>query len=150
MAEVASRLTERGHSNPHWAPQSLFCGGTVGRNWTSYTHHIPLHNLTAGLVDALDGALPAALLGEVRAALLRGNARSHVTHASAYNSPSREAPPASRQSAHALQVDRDQREAQHVTSEVYRRLFEFYFVDYMTLHSHGLLQLRPSFTAGAK
>lgn len=52
LLAVARRLKRFGHTNPHWAPQSRFCGNTVGPQWSDYTDHIPFHRFPS-VVDLL-------------------------------------------------------------------------------------------------
>ena len=57
---VVARLPRYGYTNAHWAPLSHFCGGTVGAAWSAYSHHIPLHNLSAAFPELLRGRVQTA------------------------------------------------------------------------------------------
>jgi hypothetical protein len=80
---VTRRLAQFGHTNPHWAPQSSFCGGTVGSMWPSYTHHVPFHNLT-GILDVFAGRVPAKTYAAMQRRLVTPTKDSHVTNAAQF------------------------------------------------------------------
>ena len=84
LEAVAARLPMYGYSNPHWIPQSHFCGGTVRSAWDSYTHHIPLSNLSDKLIDLFRDRVPNKTLASINSYLARAqiSTNKHVTHAS--------------------------------------------------------------------
>ena len=84
MEAVAAGLPAYGYSNPHWIPQSHFCGGTVRSAWASYTHHILLSNLSRQLPDLFHDRVPDKTRASIRSYLAasQGPRNSHVTHAS--------------------------------------------------------------------
>lgn len=121
---VAARLAAFGHMDSHWVPQSMFCGGTVGRDWKSYKHRIMHSNLTSELMDVLEQALPASH-GHVKQRVrlwLETNATgtTHSTHASDSMSSLLSRPAAM------------------------KHIFEFYRADYELLHSQQLYELRAT------
>ena len=63
---MAKQLAKRGSPNPHWRPQSAFCGG-LGRTWRGYTTIVPFPRAVAGIADVLDArATKEAQRGVVR------------------------------------------------------------------------------------
>mmetsp|Transcript_4917 Transcript_4917/g.8283 ORF Transcript_4917/g.8283 Transcript_4917/m.8283 type:complete len:267 (+) Transcript_4917:213-1013(+) len=83
LEAVAARLPKYGYSNPHWIPQSHFCGGTVRSAWDSYTHHIPLNNLSSQVIDLLRDRVKEETLTSIKSYLKQAQMsnRKHVTHA---------------------------------------------------------------------
>ena len=83
FAAVAARLPKYGFSNPHWIPQSHFCGGTVLSSWGSYTHHILLGNLGTQVTDLFRGRVPDATLASINLLMAKSQDSNdkHVTHA---------------------------------------------------------------------
>ena len=122
LEAVARALPASGHLNPHWIPQSRFCGGSVGANWSSYTHAISNHNLTAGLLEVVDhvtarkaAAARDRARGQVRAWLeSQATGTAHSTHAAAAMSELHERP------------------------EVMARLRNFYREDYALFGAHHI------------
>ena len=111
---VASRLPQHGHRNPHWAAQTSFCGGTVGSMWTSYTHHVSFNNLS-GIAEAFKGRVPPATFEKIRIELRPPASGTHITDAKAH-----------------VQADLD-------SPAVRRLLYDFYRDDYRLFGTHGML-----------
>ena len=80
VLNVANRLAQYGHYNPHWATQSSFCGGTVGSMWTSYTHHVSFNNLS-GIADAFEGRVSPKTFEKIRIQLRPPASGGHITDA---------------------------------------------------------------------
>ena len=116
LLHVARRLGQYGHLNPHWAPQGSFCGGTVASQWTSYSHHVPFHNLSL-LLDIFRAAGgPSATHHALQEAVRAPSDSKHITHAAA---KIRDQEPALRQ-----------------------LLFDYHADDYRLFHMHYLYELQ--------
>jgi len=120
ILNVARRLALYGKSNPHWAPQSSFCGNTVGPLFTSYTHQILFHDLSSegpnGLASVFQGRVSNATFERIREELdPRKAVGRHVTNAKGKV----------KQLLHS--------------AEVRALLFEFYAEDYRLFRLHSLL-----------
>ena len=64
---VAERLRKHASNDPHWAPQSAFCGGTVGKHLQQrYTHRILMTNLSRGILNAFEGAVSKKTMDALR------------------------------------------------------------------------------------
>ena len=115
---VVARLPRYGYTNAHWAPLSHFCGGTVGAAWSAYSHHIPLHNLSAAFPELLRGRVSDRTMHAIVHYLAKGRfAGNHVTHA-------------------------DQRAA--LAPAIRQQLVDFYWEDYRLLLSNNVLGLPAS------
>ena len=114
VLNVASRLPQYGHHNPHWATQTSFCGGTVGSMWTSYTHHVSFNNLS-GIADAFKGRVPPKTFERIRIELQPAAPGKHITDAKAH-----------------VQADLG-------SAEVRRLLYDFYSDDYRHFGTQGML-----------
>ena len=114
ILNVANRLAQYGHYNPHWATQSSFCGGTVGSMWTSYTHHVSFNNLS-GIADAFKGRVPPATFERLRIELQPAAPGKHITDAKAH-----------------VQADLG-------SPAVRRLLYDFYSDDYRLFGTQGML-----------
>ena len=114
VLNVASRLPQYGHHNPHWATQTSFCGGTVGSMWTSYTHHVSFNNLS-GIADAFKGRVPPATFERIRIELKPAAPGKHITDAKAH-----------------VQADLG-------SPAVRRLLYDFYSDDYRLFGTQGML-----------
>ena len=114
VLNVASRLPQYGHHNPHWATQTSFCGGTVGSMWTSYTHHVSFNNLS-GIADAFKGRVPPKTFERIRIELQPAAPGKHITDAKGH-----------------VQAD--------LGSQAVRRLlYDFYSDDYRHFGTQGML-----------
>jgi hypothetical protein len=79
--EVARRLPHKGMLNAHWAPQSVFCGQTVGKLWQHYTH-IAFQNLSNGILAAYEGRVSEQVYLDMTHRLRRPSDPSHITNTS--------------------------------------------------------------------
>lgn len=121
ILNVARRLPQFGHSNPHWALQTSFCGKTVGRMWRSYTHRISFNHL-AEIAEVFEGRVQPDTLEAIRSILAAPSGeRSHITH------------------SNRVKVRAEE------SIEVRRLLYDFYAADYRLFISenrYGLERLR--------
>jgi len=123
---VAQRLPAFGHTNPHWAPQSHFCGGAVGQLWAKFTDHIPTSNVTHALPALFVSRLPPLVLRQMARALdpQRSANAQHATRAGG--------------------ADMDQ-----LQSDVRDAVAAYYSADYELMASHGWATPTSSTAQGA-
>ena len=108
---VADRLSTYGYSNRHWIPQSHFCGGTVNTHWKSFTDHVDVHKLSAGIPKIFGGRVPEAVMRSLKKQLTANHTSSHITHA--------------------------EQRIRTLTPNVRRKLVDFYWADYRLFLIHG-------------
>jgi len=100
---VADRLSVSGYSDHHWVPQSHFCGGTISTKWALYTDHVPIHNLSLGILDIFSGRIPHNTLRKIEEELSHLDG-GHMTHS--------------------------ERRSTSLTPAVRSKLVDFYWADY--------------------
>lgn len=115
IENTASRLPLKGHTNPHWAPQTSFCADTVGTMWESYTHHVLFDDLIK-IVDVFKDRISLKTQSAVLNDFKNLESGMHITHA--------------------------KRNIGRVSKEVRKKLFDFYRNDYRVFHTHELYHLK--------
>ena len=68
LRNVAERLASHGLGNVHWMPQRFFCDD-LDETWPLYTHHVYIHHMQQGIVEALRGRVSDQVLSHVYAYL---------------------------------------------------------------------------------
>ena len=142
LVNVAYRLRTFGRHNPHWAPQSDFCGNTTVPLWEHYTHRIPFLNLTQGLLGAFKGRVSDSALAAMSAALRHNH--SLLVDSLTKNIPPSHLKYTNLDSSHVTNAGAGDGINRSLTPEVMRLLRKFYARDNALLSSAVGRQPRSS------
>lgn len=138
LDSVAHRLTEpqiwpRGITNPHWAPQHMFCGGLTNSTVRRYTSVIPYRDIKGGLAAVVVGRLPPD--HGVRAALGGLLGVDWDKNGTAFTRKSSPPPPPANGHTH---IFHSERMVCQLSSESWALLAKAYWADYELQESQHL------------
>ena len=138
LDSVAHRLTEpqiwpRGITNPHWAPQHMFCGGLTNNSVRRYTSVIPYRDIKGGLAAVVVGRLPPD--HGVRAALGGLLGVDWDKNGTAFTRKSSPPPPPANGHTH---IFHSERMVCQLSSESWALLAKAYWADYELQESQHL------------